>query len=282
MKNLIISIVILSVALLYLGHLHISFKPFSISLPLWHRSLGTLLLILGVYVFSIGEHVTGYKKGLDDGSEKVIKYLKEERMKVITIKQPFTSLIVHGIKDIENRTWVCPRKYIGKRVLIHASRASVRSLVNNLTDEQVESVYDHFSGNIPLLIEPKGAIIGSVEIVDCVINHPSIWAEKTDNYTVGMNPKLHEDITGKKVVYNWVLANPILFEKPIKNVKGKLSFWDYPSIKEVKVECPECGSIEIAVEDYTTAPFPTFLHSCNKCGHMIMESEWNVVNESED
>lgn len=30
--------------------------------------------------------------------------------------------------------------------------------------------------------------------------------------------------------YNWVLANPILFDKPILNVKGALSFWDYPNI----------------------------------------------------
>jgi uncharacterized Zn finger protein len=60
-------------------------------------------------------------------------------------------------------------------------------------------------------------------------------------------------------------------------VKGKLSFWDYPSIKEVKIECPECGSIEIAVEDYTTAPFPTYLHRCNKCEHVIIESEWKEV-----
>jgi hypothetical protein len=42
-------------------------------------------------------------------------------MKAITIKQPWASLIVHGIKDIENRTWACPEKYIGHRVLIHAS-----------------------------------------------------------------------------------------------------------------------------------------------------------------
>ena len=42
-------------------------------------------------------------------------------MKAISIKQPWASLIAHGIKDIENRTWKCPQKYIGQRVLIHAS-----------------------------------------------------------------------------------------------------------------------------------------------------------------
>ena len=97
-------------------------------------------------------------------------------MKAISIKQPWASLIAHGIKDIENRTWKCPQKYIGQRVLIHASsskpvfrysflqydiiRKSSQSLIFNCT-------YDGF---------PKGAIIGSVVIADCVQNHPSVWA----------------------------------------------------------------------------------------------------------
>lgn len=182
-------------------------------------------------------------------------------MKAITIKQPWASLIVHGIKDIENRTWPCPEKYIGQRVLIHASakRRCVDS-TSIFTKEQFNAIrndrrFIQGSNTNPQL---KGsAIIGSIEIVDCVVNHPSIWAEKG--------------------VYNWALANPILYEKPIENVKGKLSFWDYPGIEEVKIECPECGSIEIAVEDHTTEPFSTYLHSCNKCGHVIMESEWNRV-----
>ena len=42
-------------------------------------------------------------------------------MKAITIKQPWASLIVHGFKNIENRTWACPEKYIGHRVLIHVN-----------------------------------------------------------------------------------------------------------------------------------------------------------------
>ena len=42
-------------------------------------------------------------------------------MKALTVKQPFAHLICVGIKDVENRTWKCPEKYIGKRVLIHSS-----------------------------------------------------------------------------------------------------------------------------------------------------------------
>ena len=50
-------------------------------------------------------------------------------MKAITIKQPWASLIVHGIKDIENRTWPCPKKYLGQRVLIHSSAVPVEMII---------------------------------------------------------------------------------------------------------------------------------------------------------
>ncbi len=196
-------------------------------------------------------------------------------MKAISIKQPWTSLIVHGIKDIENRTWACPKKYIGQRVLIHASGKPDKEPYMVFNDAQKDAlddcimdVFDYYN--------QTGSIIGSIEIVDCVINHPSIWAEKTEDYTVGMNPKLHEDITGKKVIYNWVLSKPVLYENPLDNIKGKLSFWDYPGIREVVIECPECGSHEFAVEDHTTVPISTYIHLCNKYGYVILESEWNV------
>lgn len=150
-------------------------------------------------------------------------------MKAITIKQPWASFIVHGLKDIENRTWACPKKYIGQMVLIHAG--ADKTLMNIppsdfMTEDQIDA-YEKNRFDFPMLERNLySVIIGSVEIVDCVINHPSIWAEKTENYTVGMNPKLHEATTGKKVIYNWVLANPILFENPIP-ASGKLSFWEY-------------------------------------------------------
>jgi hypothetical protein len=31
-----------------------------------------------------------------------------------------------------------------------------------------------------------------------------------------------------KSVWYWVLSNPVKFDEPILNVKGKLSLWDYP------------------------------------------------------
>ena len=107
----------------------------------------------------------------------------------------------------------------------------------------------------------SSAIIGSVKIVDCVVNHPSVWAEKG--------------------VFNWVLSEPILYENPIENVKGKLSFWEYDGIEEVTIECPECGFIQPAVVNCNTAPFNTYIHDCKHCGYLIQESEWNEVKETE-
>ena len=133
---------------------------------------------------------------------------KSKIMKVLTVKQPWGILICAGIKDIENRTWKLPEKYRGERVLIHASEDRKLNLMHLSSDQYIDFLNKiDISTLKPCDQWPRSAIIGSVEIVDCVINHPSVWAEKG--------------------VYNWVLANPILFEKPILNVKGKLGFWNY-------------------------------------------------------
>ena len=152
-------------------------------------------------------------------------------MKAISIKQPWAYLIAAGIKDIENRTWKCPQKYIGQRILIHASAKQCK-LKGLLTVPQQEYLIIKIPNEMPLQNNiVNGAIIGSVEIADCVINHPSIWAEETKLPTIG---DVLEDIhfLGKvqkpnPIIYNWVLANPILFDEPIMNVKGKLGFWEY-------------------------------------------------------
>lgn len=140
-------------------------------------------------------------------------------MKAITIKQPWASLIVAGIKDIENRTW--PTKYRGT-VLIHAGASfAFKYLVDGLNADQLQVIRESNITTYPkVLIDnvvldyPVSAIIGKVDIVGCVIEHPSVWAE------IGF-PWVD------KPIYNWVLANPVQFDEPILNVKGKLSFWEW-------------------------------------------------------
>lgn len=155
---------------------------------------------------------------------------REVKYKVISEKQPWAYLICSGIKDIENRMYKCPQKYIGQRVLIHAGAEKMKGIEGDyFNEDQIRHLY---CGHTPLeelhkyhsMRELYSAIIGSVEIVDCVVNHPSIWAEKSEPIEFD---EFGFPIKYDKKIYNWVLANPILFDKPILNVEGKMVFWDY-------------------------------------------------------
>ncbi|MBR1154613.1 ASCH domain-containing protein [Bradyrhizobium sp. JYMT SZCCT0428] len=84
-------------------------------------------------------------------------------MKIISIRQPWASLIVSGVKDVENRSW--STSYRGL-VLIHASRTA-----DNITDDEFQS---RFEMAIPAAL-PRGGVVGIAEIVDCVSEHPSRW-----------------------------------------------------------------------------------------------------------
>ena len=55
-------------------------------------------------------------------------------MKALSIKQPWASLIAHGIKDIENRTW---KTNFRGRIYIHACGKPIkRDLVYDILDEK--------------------------------------------------------------------------------------------------------------------------------------------------
>ena len=75
--DLIFFIAIFVIAVLFIGHFRLTFSPFSISLPYWHRALGVVLIVVGCLIYNIGEHMSGNKKGLDNGMEIVLKQLKK-------------------------------------------------------------------------------------------------------------------------------------------------------------------------------------------------------------
>lgn len=143
-------------------------------------------------------------------------------MKTLSVKQPWAYLLCAGIKDIENRTWKLPEKHKDKWVLIHTSthiRKSTKDLLNKEQFDVILGLSDfnkekYFNGR-----QVEHAIIGAVKFSDCVIKHPSIWAGYIDN--------MDRVMFGFKKIYNWVVSEAIIFDNPILNVKGKLSFWDF-------------------------------------------------------
>jgi hypothetical protein len=84
-------------------------------------------------------------------------------MKIISIRQPWASLIVTGVKDVENRTW--STRYRGP-ILIHASQRA-----DSIASDELERRFGEGPPPGPRL----GGVVGIAEIVDCVQYHQSKW-----------------------------------------------------------------------------------------------------------
>lgn len=126
-------------------------------------------------------------------------------MKVITIKQPFASLIAEGIKEYEFRTW--KTKYRGE-ILIHAGKGVNKKAMEKFKKYNLEY--------------PMGCIIAKASLTDCI---------KIDTEARGI---LNEK---NSLVYSSVINNTewdgygfklenVKKIKPI-SLNGKLSLWDY-------------------------------------------------------
>lgn len=84
----------------------------------------------------------------------------------ISIRQPWAWLIIHGIKDVENRRWwTGVRGWVG----IHAARSIDHQAVADLADRRPDL---RLPGEYQV-----GGIVGRAVVVDCVSDHPSPWFE---------------------------------------------------------------------------------------------------------
>lgn len=154
-------------------------------------------------------------------------------MKVLSVRQPFATLLCMGVKDTENRTWRLPAKMYGERVLIHASAQpyswkQISEYIESLDSEDLTLQKILRENNFSekwLKDLPTGAIIGSVVFVDYRVNYPSPWAEKTEVLADESGLPYYGNPT-----YNWVAKYAYLFPKDIK-AKGNLNFWNYPNIQ---------------------------------------------------
>ncbi len=122
-------------------------------------------------------------------------------MKVLTIKEPWASLIINGYKEYEFRSW--KTNYRGK-ILIHAAKSidkeKIKELNYNITYSSSE-------------------IIGEATITDCILVDEEFNKELIkDNKTVYGNNHIG--------LYAWKLENIKKYDKKIK-VKGKLGLWNY-------------------------------------------------------
>ena len=132
-------------------------------------------------------------------------------MKALSIKQPHAWLICKGYKDVENRNW---KTGFHGRVYIHAGKKIDISGYNALVyyskplgDKRDLLMSAYSSGWLTI-----GAIIGEADIIDCKFR----YEEENDN----LYSAWHE--VGQ---YGFVLANPVLYDKPIP-CRGQLGFFE--------------------------------------------------------
>jgi len=126
-------------------------------------------------------------------------------VKVITIKQPWASLIAEGLKKYEFRTW--NTKYRGD-ILIHAGKAIDKKAVERFKEYNLEY--------------PTGCIIAKATLTD------SIYVDDDFVKEVGpTNPSVYKGIMekGDWEGYGFKLENVKKID-PIY-INGKLSLWDY-------------------------------------------------------
>lgn len=124
-------------------------------------------------------------------------------MKVLSIRQPWAWLIVHGHKDIENRNW---RTHFRGPVLIHAAQGMTRSEYAD-----ARSLAERLGITLPEFKElDRGGIVGLATITSCVSDSHSPWFFGKYGFT----------LTDSKPL-------------PFQSCKGRLGFFDAPQSIEL-------------------------------------------------
>ena len=125
-------------------------------------------------------------------------------MKVLTIKQPWATLIMQGNKRFEFRSW--QTKYRGE-LLIHAGKG--------IDKEAIKRLSKYLPKELPL-----GKILGKVTLVDCIKMSPEFKEELLkENHDIYTKSSFKEN-------YGWQIDNVQVFDEPI-DAKGHLSLWEY-------------------------------------------------------
>ena len=122
------------------------------------------------------------------------------KIRVITLKQPWASLVANGLKIYEFRNM--NYSYRGK-ILIHAGKSFDKDAMERVKDYNLDY--------------PTAKILAEVEIVDCI---------KIDNNFYEMINKLNSPVYGnkKRTGYAWKLEN-INKINIDKTINGKQGIW---------------------------------------------------------
>lgn len=144
-------------------------------------------------------------------------------MKALTVRQPWASLIIAGIKRHETRTWATHHR---GPLVIHAGQAwnstspfPHRHPMITVPNDWIEELTGQSSGALAHresdLAVPRGVILGTVALVDVF--------ETTDYQPTSIERQLGDYGPGH---YAWVLTTPRPLSEPIP-ATGRQGIWDW-------------------------------------------------------
>ena len=129
-------------------------------------------------------------------------------MKVLSLTEPYATLIKNGVKTIETRSW--KTSYRG-RLYIHASATKIPATT------RANTALMALAGDAEL---NYGKIICACELADCV--------EMTEAYIEDIKKNRDEYISGiyETGRYAWILRNIVALDAPIP-ARGHLGIWNH-------------------------------------------------------
>jgi hypothetical protein len=163
----------------------------------------------------------------------------------LSVRQPWAWAIIHAGKDIENRDWHRDSKFRG-RVAIHASSGMTRDEYEDAA-ETIENIVGKANLCPAAAVLARGAIIGSVEVIDCV-RGPAFFGNKYGLWFFGpMGLVLRDPVPCKPIPCKGQLG---FFEWQESGTLAPPAAWMLPKVeKQAKVA---------AVAAPVVAPLPLF------------------------
>ena len=124
------------------------------------------------------------------------KLLAGKSFSVLTVQQPYASMLVSDAKRYEFRCWKLPEKYIGEWILIHSGKNVLKAKVK-VSDSCYKFFLD-YARNEQLF----GCIVGAVRFGASELSDTPIF-------------------TG----YRWPVQECVRLNAPIRDIRGKQGLW---------------------------------------------------------
>lgn len=158
-------------------------------------------------------------------------------MKILTVWQPWASLIILGAKPYEFRGWKPPRSVISQRIGIHAGArpvkvAEVKELLARLLSENSWTTCLKREVAEPILrkaIEQPKSLPLSHILGTAVVGQPRLGDEIAREFGAPINGGFVMNDSGREEHSNW--GWPMLDIEPLVppiSTKGKQGLWDFP------------------------------------------------------